>query len=59
MREGQTLHFAVARDPLPLPTVATYGGLTWGHNAAHMAAITWQQPFRLYIHADRLLAEPT
>ena len=59
VREGQTLHFAVARDPLPLPTVATYGGLTWGHNAAHMAAITWQQPFRLYIHADRLLAEPT
>lgn len=53
------ISFAVASTPLPSRTAATHGGLTWGHNAAHMAAITWQRPFRLYIHADRLLPKPT
>jgi hypothetical protein len=51
------LPHAVARTPLPPPTPQTLGGLTWGHNAAHMAAITWQRPFRLYVHADRLLPD--
>lgn len=46
---------AVARAPLPRRTPATIGGVTWGHNAAHMAAITWRAPFRLLIHADQLL----
>jgi hypothetical protein len=48
---------AVARKPLPPRTAATQDGLAWGHNAAHMAAITWRRPFRLYIHADRLLSD--
>lgn len=30
----------------------------WGHNAAHMARITWQQPVRMAIHADDLLPDP-
>lgn len=50
-------HFAVARTSLPVRN-AVPGRLSWGHNSAHMAAITWQRPFRLYIHADRLLGEP-
>jgi hypothetical protein len=37
------------------PLAENRGGLAWGHNAAHMAAITWESPFRLLIHADRLL----
>ncbi|MGE0449065.1 MAG: hypothetical protein AB7Q29_05710 [Vicinamibacterales bacterium] len=40
---------------LPIRTPRTIDGVTWGRNAAHMAAITWQRPFRLYVHADRLL----
>ena len=47
--------FAVAHTALPSRNAAKHGRLTWGHNAAHMAAITWQRPFRLYIHADRLV----
>ena len=46
---------AVAREPLPPRTPATLDGLTWGRNAAHMAAITWQRPYRVLIHADLLL----
>ncbi|MEO0532305.1 MAG: hypothetical protein AAF215_00350 [Cyanobacteria bacterium P01_A01_bin.123] len=30
---------------------------TWGKNAGHMAAITLQKPIRIFIHADRLLAD--
>jgi hypothetical protein len=55
---GRTLadvRFAVARTPLPSRTRAKLGDAAWGHNAAHMAAITWRVPFRLFIHADRLL----
>jgi hypothetical protein len=57
-REGalEDLTHAVARTPLPAPSPQSLDGLTWGHNAAHMAAITWQYPFRLYIHADQLLS---
>lgn len=29
-------------------------GTVWGRNAAHVAAATWQRPFRLYVHADLL-----
>jgi hypothetical protein len=46
---------AVARTPLPRRTPATLDGLSWGRNAAHMAAITWQRPYRVLIHADLLL----
>jgi hypothetical protein len=46
---------AVAGDPLPSRTPATLDSLTWGRNAAHMAAITWQRPYRVLIHADLLL----
>jgi hypothetical protein len=46
---------AVARDRLPTRTPATLESLTWGRNAAHMAAITWQLPYRVLIHADLLL----
>jgi hypothetical protein len=30
-------------------------GPEWGRNAAHMAAITQRRPFRLLMHAERLL----
>jgi hypothetical protein len=58
VRHGSTLDLvsqAVARAALRPRTPVALDGLTWGHNAAHMAAITWQRPFRLLIHADRLL----
>jgi hypothetical protein len=51
---GDLTH-AVAHEPLPPRTPATLDGLTWGQNAAHMAAITWQRPYRVLIHADLLL----
>jgi hypothetical protein len=28
---------------------------SWGRNSAHLARITWQQPFRMFIHADQLI----
>ncbi|WP_318570642.1 hypothetical protein [Salinigranum marinum] len=31
----------------------------WGKNGAHMAGITWQQPFRIAFHATDLLPEDT
>ncbi|MCC5636570.1 hypothetical protein LC593_11985 [Nostoc sp. CHAB 5844] len=31
------------------------GTFTWGKNSAHMAAIAQRKPFRLFIHASRLL----
>jgi hypothetical protein len=37
-------------------TVTPPPGPVWARTAAHMAAITEQQPVRLLIHADRLLA---
>jgi hypothetical protein len=46
---------AAANAPLPRAPTSPTGKLTWGRNASHMAAITWQKPFRLYVHADRLL----
>jgi hypothetical protein len=49
------LTHARAGGGLPRRTNATMRSLTWGRNAAHMAAITWQRPMRLSIHADRLL----
>ncbi len=48
---------AVARQPLPPRTPATMDALTWGRNAAHQAAITWQRPYRVLIHADLLLPD--
>lgn len=37
------------------PVVDDDGGLTWGRNGAHMAAILRQRPARVAIHADILL----
>jgi hypothetical protein len=39
------------------PTVANPGGVAWGFNAAHMAAVLRQRPVRIAIHARRLLPE--
>lgn len=52
------LHYAEAHKSLPRADIKT-SPLVWGYNAAHMAAITWQRPFRLYIHANRLLPKTT
>jgi hypothetical protein len=30
-------------------------GATWGRNSAHQARATWQRPFRMLIHAERLI----
>ena len=38
------------------PTVASPGGVAWGFNGAHMAAVLRQRPVRIAIHARRLLA---
>jgi hypothetical protein len=38
------------------PTVTSPGGVAWGFNAAHMAAVLRQRPVRIAIHARRLLA---
>ena len=38
------------------PAVASPGGVAWGFNAAHMAAVLRQRPVRIAIHARRLLA---
>jgi hypothetical protein len=48
--DGETLHSAslIAAPPEASPA--------WARNGAHMAAITHQQPVRLYIHADRLVS---
>jgi hypothetical protein len=37
------------------PTVANPGGVAWGFNGAHMAAVLRQRPVRIAIHARRLL----
>jgi hypothetical protein len=37
------------------PSVASPGGVEWGLNAAHMAAILRQRPVRIAIHARQLL----
>jgi hypothetical protein len=37
------------------PTVDDDGGVTWGRNGAHMAAILRQRPARVALHADILL----
>ena len=37
------------------PAVAQPGGVAWGFNAAHMAAVLRQRPVRIAIHARRLL----
>ena len=30
-------------------------GATWGRSSAHQARATWQRPFRMLIHAARLI----
>ncbi|HMI82546.1 MAG TPA: hypothetical protein VK550_00565 [Polyangiaceae bacterium] len=31
------------------------GGTTWGQSSAHQARATWQRPFRMLVHAQRLI----
>ena len=45
-----------AAHPPPALNGLTLGGVTFGHNAAHMASITLRQPFQVAIHADEMLA---
>jgi hypothetical protein len=40
----------------PAGPVTNVGSATFGHNAAHMAAITFQRPFRAAIHTSEVLA---
>ena len=47
---------ALAPPPaLAGPPPLMLGGVTFGHNAAHMAAITLRMPFQVAIHADEML----
>jgi hypothetical protein len=48
-------HLQLSAGP---PTGAGQNGLVWGRNAAHMAAITRQQPVRILIHASQLVSPP-
>ena len=50
---GETNGYIDATQAPPTPAVP--GGLTWGADAAHMAAICLQRPVRLSIHASLLL----
>lgn len=58
---AEDVTFAVARKALPPRSGPIPEGPVWGHNSAHMAAITYQRPYRLLLHADLLLpaASPT
>ena len=47
--------FAVARVPIPQRPGGAPAGAVWGRNAAHIAAITYQRPYRVMMHADLLL----
>jgi hypothetical protein len=44
---GERLNATLDDEPM--------GGVTWGHNAAHMGYIMLQLPVRLAIHADEML----
>ena len=41
-----------------LRTDQTIDGITWGRNAAHMAAATYQRPFRFAFDVDHLIGDP-
>lgn len=41
-----------------LPAGSAIGGLQWGRDAAHQAAITLQDPVRLLVHARHLFPQP-
>lgn len=45
-----------ASAPPPALSGLTLDGVTFGHNAAHMAAIALRLPFQVAIHADEMLA---
>jgi hypothetical protein len=47
-------HVRVSDGP---PPGTTLNGLTWGHNAAHMAGIVRQQPVRVAIHASQFVTQ--
>ncbi|HVD29054.1 MAG TPA: hypothetical protein VNC79_11235 [Mycobacteriales bacterium] len=51
------MRFAVARRPLPSRQGGAPEGASWGRNAAHLAAITYQRPYRVLLHADLLLPD--
>lgn len=57
-RDAADVRFAVARRALPERPGRTPQGPVWGRNAAHLAAITHQRPYRVLIHADQLLPDP-
>jgi len=46
---------ACTHAPVAAPRRPTVAGATWGQNAAHMAELTLQRPFRALIHASILL----
>lgn len=54
-KADETVDFIVANKTLPGRTKASLSNVTWGYNAAHMARILFQKPFRLLVHADELL----
>jgi hypothetical protein len=47
----------VARRPLPSRPGGAPEDASWGRNAAHLAAITYQRPYRVLLHADLLLPD--
>ncbi len=52
-------HLGDGHTHIPLTGTAldahVLGGLTWARNSAHMAGITFQQPFRFVVRADQLI----
>ena len=53
---GDARRARTSRSSRRTPTVASPGGVAWGFNAAHMAAVLRQRPVRIAIHARRLLS---
>ena len=47
-------HISAVNPPQALNGLAL-GGVTFGHNAAHMAAVTLRKPFQVAFHADQML----
>ncbi len=48
-------YLGISASAAKLSTVTQPAGLKWGFNAAHMAEIALQRPFRIAVHARRLL----
>jgi len=52
---GSATHIRVADGP---PAGLPPSNLTWGRNAAHIAGLLRQRPFRVAIHASMLVHRP-